>query len=798
MSRLFDSSLVGSNQNAITVANGTENNTLAAWTVMAWVYPQNYGGNGQGTRAYHSGTVCVKDPQTAYNMFLGFENGFDGVTNIVSAITGANSCATQEAVSVGPDNCVVLNQWQHLAASFDSAGDSKVHLYVNGLEVSSYKRQQAGIGAVVDDHSSSFYIGNDSPGTGFDDGFGGYIADCRTWTKQLTQAEIQSAMNYGNPQPSFVGENLSLQGNASPEPNLGVGAAGVLSSPNAPVGSPGVNPPGSSPMSIGVWQPQGIVVAPLSADDPGQPNVLHEAGAVILSGTVFKMWFGTKNGICYAESTNGTSWTRYSGNPIISITGGTTNTGFPTLWKNGSTYYLYINTTGSTSVSVWTSTDGVTFTQQNATALKLDQGWESQLVSQLGVAGKVGATWYGYYTSFDAGLGNYAIGQATSTDLIHWVKNPANPVLTQYAPSNLAFMSVGGAVYGWTQIVLPTIPTASASCPSDITRYSAGSAAGPFIPLTAGGSLLSTYYRNAAIDGVGLAAGQAADPSLVYDGTNVWMFYTATANGPGTIANYQIAAAKAPNMSFAQLVAGNEGVVNVPAPTTAILNQQLTTLGSDNFQRANANPIGGNWTRLFSDFGTAQLASHLFEASVAGTNSDSYWNAITWPNDQWTSMTIHAAVDVNSYNVEFLRGTPGTFAAGTVYRFFAQGPLGTPTAACEVVAYVAGTPTVIIRFDGNAGSIQATFNINDVVTIVVIGTQLSVYQNGNLLGTVSDSSVTSGDAGIGAAPSVAAGVTGSSISAWAGGGIGTLPNPPAPSRANVSTYNPNLCSSHRS
>lgn len=518
-------------------------------------------------------------------------------------------------------------------------------------------------------------------------------------------------------------------------------------------------------MSIGVWQPQGVVIAPVISDHPGQPNVLYESGAQILSGTVFKCLFGTANGVCYAESSNGITWTRYSGNPVISGVG----QGYPKLFKNGSTYYAYVSTSTGSGVTVWTSTDMIHWTEQNATALVKDQAWEGvapNAPSQLAVAGKIGNTWYGYYTSFDSGIGNYAVGQATSTDLINWTKNPNNPVITSLAPSNFAFATINGLVYGWSQIVLPTIPVGTASCPSDIVRYSAPSPSGPFnLPLIcAPSAYVSTLYRTRSEEGIGSVGGQVADPTIVSDGTNLWMFYTATPNGQGTAAGYQISAAKAPNTTFAQLVSGYEGVVSVPAPTTNVQAKQLAATGSDNFNRTNVNPIGGNWTQLFTGaaFTTAQIVGSLMESSIAGSNSDSYWNASNWQPNQWVSIKINALSDSSCYAGILLRATPGPFSSATTYRIYVRGPLG-GTAAYSISKYVNGAFTAVVA------ETTRTFSAGDVFTAAVVGTQLSLYQNGNLFATVSDSSVISGQAGCFVSPSVAAGVAGAQISSWTGG-----------------------------
>jgi hypothetical protein len=60
----------------------------------------------------------------------------------------------------------------------------------------------------------------------------------------------------------------------------------------------------------------------MATQGPGEMAVLYEANAQILSGTVFKCWYGWySSGVAslrYAESYDGFNWTQYSGNPLIS------------------------------------------------------------------------------------------------------------------------------------------------------------------------------------------------------------------------------------------------------------------------------------------------------------------------------------------------------------------------------------------------------------------------------------------------------------------------------------------------
>lgn len=516
-------------------------------------------------------------------------------------------------------------------------------------------------------------------------------------------------------------------------------------------------------MSINVWQDQGVVVAPVSSDTPGQPNVLYESGAVILSGTVFKMWFGTANGLCYAESSNGTSWTRYSSNPVISHTGQL----YTRLLKVGSTYYLWSSNTTSRQIAAYTSPDGITWTLQNAAAIVPGTGgaWDSGADGVYPASAIYSSgTFYLYYSAYDSTNNSYPGGVALSSDGINFTKynGTGGPVINDGIIScNFWFKEISGLFYGWTQITLPGLPTAAAACPSDISRYVATNPVGPWTYLGT-----NTVYRTQTSEGVGVSSGQIADPSLVEANGNVYLYCTVTPNGVGTTAGYQINCLIASSTSIAALVNGYEGVQNIPAPWgSASGSVNFQTLASDNFQRPNANPIGGNWTPLFTGagFAPAQLASHLFESSVAGDNCDSYWNAITWPNDQWVTITVNALPDSSSYFGIDLRATPGPFASATVYRIFMQGPTS------------GGVLTIGKYVNGTFSSIQAytliQFAPGDTFTAAIVGNTISVYRNGNLMEVpVTDSSIASGVAGCLVAPSSGS-VSNAQISAFAGGGF---------------------------
>ena len=537
------------------------------------------------------------------------------------------------------------------------------------------------------------------------------------------------------------------------------------------------------PTAFNVWVPQGAFTLPGTA--PEQPNVIYEGNAKILSGTVFKMWYqtGTANpsgpttGVYYAESTDGVNFTAYGSNPVI-----------PQVWaikvfENAGTYYCYC--TPSYMVSsvqlVYTSSDGLTWTLQSPTQTinTTNSPWATGgSVGQLGVAGQdSNGVWHGYYYgevgSTEATI-YYPVGRATSTDLINWTPAAGNPIAA-FTPfpgigsGNLTFMKINGTYYAWSQSALPNEGNAQQSpgngaVPTDLFRWSAPSPAGPWTFLGAA----STLYRTQSFEGVNSGKGQAGDPSIVFDGTNMWMYYSATPDGT-TGTSYSVTAAKAANTTPAQLVATYEGVFNVPISGNPSLN--LNVLASDNFQRADASPIGGNWSPEVAG-GTAKIVSDVVTNVTASTKGDSYWNALTWNADQWSQVTVSSFAASSFIGPSVRMSTSG---ADTSYKFVGAttgsgvGTLGN----WVLVKRITGTQTTLF-------TAPLTVSAGDVLLLVVIGTNLYVYYNGTMVCTASDSSISSGAPGFNVvatstSPSLQANA---SISAWSGGTFQNAPTPP--------------------
>jgi hypothetical protein len=524
------------------------------------------------------------------------------------------------------------------------------------------------------------------------------------------------------------------------------------------------------------WVPQGTIT--LTGTTPEQPSVIREGNAQILSGTVFKIWYqtgganpsGPSSGMYYAESTDGINFTAFGSNPVLAGAWGTK------VFKNGSTYYCYYTTgieSGSTKILVATSTNGTTWVAQSPTnsITAANSPWATLgIVGQLNVAGQVGSTWWGYYFgAAGPSLGSqtsYPAGAATSPDLINWTPVAGNPVSGLTSPggayADFGFATVNGVTYAWGQGALPNQSNAQQSTeialPSDIFRWSAPSPAGPWTRLGTG----STLYRSLASEGVNTGAGQVADPTQpIADGSgNLWIYYTASTNG-GSGTNYTINAAKAAATTLAQLVSSYEGINNFPISGNPSLN--FSTLGTDSFQRANANPIGGNWTTS-GTFGALQIVSDAVEAATGGTVNVAYWNASAFNNDQWSQITVGATIGTSAVGPAVRLGT----ASENGYAFLWQGTTGS-SGTWRLQKYVSGTVTQLAT-----GTL--TVSTGDTLAIAAVGTNIYLYWNGVFVFTISDSALTSGSAGM--LVFSASGTTQATITGWSGGNFQNAPAPP--------------------
>ena len=160
----------------------------------------------------------------------------------------------------------------------------------------------------------------------------------------------------------------------------------------------------------------------------------------------YKMYFlaqgveGVSIGV--ASSADGTMWTKYAGNPILSRgpdgSWDSQGTECPSVVFDGTTYYMWYTGWASTisSIGLATSTDGYTWTRYvgNPVVQPSGTGWDDLGINQPAVV-KVNGI---YYMLLDKNVPccSSTIGLATSSDGIHWAQYANNPVFVQGSPGS--------------------------------------------------------------------------------------------------------------------------------------------------------------------------------------------------------------------------------------------------------------------------------------------------------------------------------------------------------------------------
>jgi len=151
---------------------------------------------------------------------------------------------------------------------------------------------------------------------------------------------------------------------------------------------------------------------------------------------------------------------------------------------------------------------------------------------------------------------------------------------------------------------------------------------------------------------------------------------------------------------------------------------------TDNFNRANENPLsgGGTWATV-----TGRSAARVISNQASGTttNSASIYTGSAYTDDQWAKVTAKSGLE---YTGVVLRGATD---ATTYYVGY-----GHPTQKYTIQKWVAGSYTQL------AVHATQTMVANDVIEFRAVGTALSLLVNGQTILTATDSDISSGYAGI--------------------------------------------------
>ncbi len=272
---------------------------------------------------------------------------------------------------------------------------------------------------------------------------------------------------------------------------------------------------------VGIWHRSGTVLQGGSVEEYSvqEPTLLYDA-----ANSRFRLWFtcGWINnpGICYATSVDGVGWTRLNNasNPSIA----NLYHAFIFLDSQNATYYAY-------GVDPYAQDAGfVRYHSQDGLAWVMDAkgilsptgtGWSAQWNGNTYVWIE-GSTWYILYEMYSGKA--WQVGEATSSDGIHWSPYTGNPVIT-YPGSGCGgpeMHKVRSTYYVWATCsprgLLPTNIYRFSSSDLHTWTRSDGNAAG------------AVFSRITTDEGSDSSGGQVADPSMVEVNGSTFLMYDAT------------------------------------------------------------------------------------------------------------------------------------------------------------------------------------------------------------------------------------------------------------------------------
>ncbi len=271
-----------------------------------------------------------------------------------------------------------------------------------------------------------------------------------------------------------------------------------------------------------VWRKYGQVFA-----SAAEPSVLYEQNARLLAvpvaTSVFKAWYDCTLGTCYAESL-----TALPGSWTVQSTPALTGYQRTVVRHYGSLYYFFGCRIGDMGhIDVFTSADGTRFTlaQANIITTGTAGAWDSLQIST-GTVDYDGTTWRTLYQGKPAG-GVWQMGLATATSATGpWTKYASNPVFkTSDGPGGMVgggtshYKDLSGNIWIWPH------SSTIGDLPTDIYRYTSTD----WIHWTRN-PLRPVLQRSAIIEGAGLSQGQVADSSLVEANGKTYMFHSTIQN----------------------------------------------------------------------------------------------------------------------------------------------------------------------------------------------------------------------------------------------------------------------------
>ncbi len=172
----------------------------------------------------------------------------------------------------------------------------------------------------------------------------------------------------------------------------------------------------------------------------------------------------------------------------------------------------------------------------------------------------------------------------------------------------------------------------------------------------------------------------------------------------------------------------------------------MAQIVSDNFNRANANTLGANWTP-YIDSGSNNHSPEILNNQAANgsqTLQDSY---AYYSGASWTGGSDHYAecnpIAIFAVTDGLGPGARVSFVSSLVngYIAFVADAIGSSSSNHGIWRFVAGVKTVLSTF-------TATINATDIVRIEAEGSTIRFVLNGVVKSTVTDALLTTGNPGV--------------------------------------------------
>jgi uncharacterized protein YjdB len=195
------------------------------------------------------------------------------------------------------------------------------------------------------------------------------------------------------------------------------------------------------------------------------------------------------------------------------------------------------------------------------------------------------------------------------------------------------------------------------------------------------------------------------------------------------------------------------------------LNATTVTASYTDAFTGTAGALAGTWTQQRTSGTINRTGGGLARGSIGAKDLFAFWSANNFNNDQYSQVRITGGLSSGSQYVQIIVRASGTGdGAYRNYLFYTDGVAG--AGHTEVAKNINGSQITIRSF-------ATTFAAGDIIKISAVGTTITCYKNGVALGSITDSSLPSGSAGVG--------VYGSTVTVddWEGGSLSTAPAPVA-------------------